>query len=615
MARVPRLVLPLLALLVAGWPLLADDSPQDPRVIDAGLPDLTGFKTVDTCIATRVSRAAPALPGQPAYLGVHLDSGPAGQLVIADVDPDSPAAKAGLRPGDVLEEIGGQKPTSAAFVGDLLRSMGPGDPLKLAVRRSSGPVELTVTLEAVSRPLSLTTPRPTLGIQIAEDPAGVKIEQVVPGSPASEAGIRPGDVLVKLDGTPVSSPDKLTAILADKKPGDRVALVLRRGGKDVELTVRLAATADGGSLAGWDTRMTLFRKPVYNLAVVCIEYPDVKHNPKVSTWDWEQALFSQGVYIDKSPTGQQVYGSLNDYYLEQSCGALRVTGKVFDWVQVDKRRNDYANATSRFALLTEALDKVLARDGADALRGFDGIFFLYAGDRVATNRGGLYWPHRSTVLYKARRWNYFICPEGGSRMANISVIAHEFGHMLGLPDLYARPEAPGSEGLGVWCTMAVGHGRDGKPLHMSAWCKEQLGWLKPTVIDPTVKQKLILGPITHSNKECYKILVRPDGSEYFLLENRVARNFDRDLPAEGLLIWRIVDGRPVLEESHGIAGPPGPDRFLASVPYPSKSNTAFTPYTTPSSKSLKGGGLPVHITNIRRLPDGRITFYIGYEYM
>jgi hypothetical protein len=163
--------------------------------------------------------------------------------------------------------------------------------------------------------------------------------------------------------------------------------------------------------------------------------------------------------------------------------------------------------------------------------------------------------------------------------------------------------------------MSTGHGRDGKPLHFSAWCKEQLGWIKPCVIDPTVQQKLILGPIHGSAAECYKVLLRPDGLEYLLLENRVRRGFDRDLPGEGLLIWRIVDGRPVLEESHGITTAEGPMRFLGSVPYPSPSNTAFTPYTTPSSKPAKVGGLTVHITNIRKLPDGRIMFHIGYEYL
>ncbi len=76
----------------------------------------------------------------------------------------------------------------------------------------------------------------------------------------------------------------------------------------------------------------------------------------------------------------------------------------------------------------------------------------------------------------------------------------------------------------------------------------------------------------------------------------------------------MIDGRPALEESHGILGPSGPNLFLGSIPYPSPSNTAYTPFTTPSSKPRKTGGLPVYITNIRKLSDGRITFQIGYEY-
>jgi hypothetical protein len=50
------------------------------------------------------------------------------------------------------------------------------------------------------------------------------------------------------------------------------------------------------------------------------------------------------------------------------------------------------------------------------------------------------------------------------------------------------------------------------------------------------------------------------------------------------------------------------------VPYPSGANNSFTPYTTPSSRSLLGGGSPVHITNIRRVGDGRIAFQVGYEF-
>jgi hypothetical protein len=155
---------------------------------------------------------------------------------------------------------------------------------------------------------------------------------------------------------------------------------------------------------------------------------------------------------------------------------------------------------------------------------------------------------------------------------------------------------------------------NGRPQHMSAWCKERLGWIQPAVIDPTIKQKLILSPIENNPKECFKVLIRPDGSEYLLLENRKKMAFDESLPADGLLIWRVVVNRPLLEESHGVEGPDGPRVYINSVPYPSAANNSYTPYTTPSSRSQLGNGMPVYITNIRKVADGRVAFEVGYEF-
>src|SRR5204863_8674767 len=118
------------------------------------------------------------------------------------------------------------------------------------------------------------------------------------------------------------------------------------------------------------------------------------------------------------------------------------TGTVFHCSRYTKQRN-HSPSGNRYALLQEPLYKLQARDGANVLGGYGGIFFLYAGARQQTQRGGLYWPHRAMVTHKGKRWDYFICPEGGRTMASISVITHEFGHMLGFPDLYARPETPG----------------------------------------------------------------------------------------------------------------------------------------------------------------------------
>ena len=108
-----------------------------------------------------------------------------------------------------------------------------------------------------------------------------------------------------------------------------------------------------------------------------------------------------------------------------------------------------------------------------------------------------------------------LVPEGGSQPdAAQRAGRKKSACMLGLPDLAARTENVGSEGLGPWCAMSdpTPHG---PAAALSAWCKEKLGWLKPTVIDPTVKQKLVLSPVEDSPKECFKVLVRPDGSEYF----------------------------------------------------------------------------------------------------
>lgn len=469
-----------------------------------------------------------------------------------------------------------------------------------------------------------------LGLHVATNAAGkTVVVEIDAQSAAAKTGVRPGDVLTRVAGQPIRTPDDLRRALAGRAAGALVELAIDSGGKAFVTDARLtapsqpvaAADEDGGGKGGkgWDARgggmgMKAWSKNVYRLALVLIEYPDSLANPAITPRHWEESLFSTATYTDRSATGQRVYGSMNDHFLEQSYGTFRVEGTAFPHVLVSKKRAEYGKqGTSRQALLTEALDLLLDRDGKDALKDFDGVFFIYSGGRMTVPRGSLYWPHRSNVRHQGKSWPYFICPEGGERMYDISVLSHEFGHMLGLPDLYARPENPGSEGLDRWCLMS-NQTPQGRPQHMSAWCKERLGWLKPTVIDPAVPQKLVLSPVYKSPRECYKIPTRADGSEYFLLENRGAVGFDAALPGQGLLIWRVVRNRPMLEESHGIAGPAGPRAYPAQVPFPSKSNDAFTPFTVPSSRPQLGDGTPVHVTNIRRLPDGRVTFYVGYEF-
>jgi M6 family metalloprotease-like protein len=580
----------------------------------AAEPDLSEYLTVEQAIAAKIARPAPIASSIPGFFGVHAGRNGSG-VSIVDVAGDSPAARAGIRVGDLVLQIDGATVKDERDLSDRIHAKSPGESLVLALMRDGTPIDVKAIIEPLSRPMAVGRQRAILGVQVetVKDGEGVRIEQITPDSAADRAKFKIGEIILKVDDIAVPTGEKLTEILNTHKPDDQVTLTMLVADKTVETKVRLGAEISGERRGGGFNRGGAYwTKPVFRLGIVCVEYPDIKHNAKITPEAWEDAMFSQGTYTKTNVTGQQCYGSLRDYYLEQSFGALRVEGKAFPFVEVGKKRAEYSTG-NRSALLTEALDKLLERDGKDALKDLDGLFFLYAGERFQVPRGSLYWPHRANVSHNGKRWPYFICPEGGPRMANISVFCHEFGHMLALPDLYARPENPGMEGSGVWSAMAnqVGNGR---PQHFCAWSKEKLGWIKPTVIDPTVKQKLILGPIEDSPKECFKVLVRPDASEYLLLENRRKKGFDASLPAEGLLIWRVVGNRPILEESHGVEGPAGPRMFLNSVPYPTNANDSFTPYTTPSSRSQLGGGLPVYITNIARLPDGRITFHIGYEY-
>lgn len=568
--------------------------------------DPAGYKTLDQAQTTTVRAQATAA----GYLGVTVERDATGRPVVEAVQPGSPADTAGVKRKDVLTHVGGRPVASPDSFREWVQAHAPGESVKVGLLRDGKDTEVTAKLSATSRPMKLAAggpagaPRVYVGVTFGEakEGEGVKVDQVANGSPAETAGLKAGDRVVKVNGTDFSRQEALRDLLSEKKPGDTLTFTVRRGEKETEVKVPLAAATP--RFGGGDGTIAPWKKPIMRLAVIGIDFADAKHNAKNTPEALEKLLCKPGS------------GGLADYLGELSAGAFKLEGKAFPWVEVEKKRGDYvqgSGTSNKTAPLSDALDKLLAREGKDALKDFDALAFVYAGERVQSNRGAVYYPHAGVVTHQMKRHIYLLVPEGGATLSPLNVLVKPAGQLLGLPDLAARPENVGSEGLGVWCAMSDVP-RTGKPPHFSAWCKERLGWLKPAVIDPTVKQKLILGPVEGSGKECVKVLVRPDGSEYFLLENRRKTGFDDGLPGEGLLVWRVVNDRPTLEESHGVEGPDGPRVHLPNVPYPSPANTAFTPDTVPSSRSPAGGGLPVHLTNFRRLPDGRVTFQVGFVY-
>ena len=437
MTRRPRCatVLSVLALWSTG--LAPADSPK----VEV---DLAGYKTVETAATPAASKlAAPASSdGPPAYLGILVDPESRGDLTIADVDTDSPAFKAGVRPGDVLRKLDGAAIKDGEGMLDVLRGKSAGEALDIEVSRQDKPVGVKAILTPWSRTMSAQDRfRTGLGVQVAavKDGEGLTIERVAPGMPAERAKLKVGEVLLKVDDVtltgagsalrPRSSPSRPSrpswrpsawptrpstsrssstpTANSDGRPGGPAAsgadlVVEAAGGR-----ARARRLLDQAELPAGDRLRRVSRRQAQ---------PD-DHQRGLGA-----ALFSEGTYTKTNVTGQAVHGSFRDYFLEQSCGYFRAEGKVFNWLEVGKKREEYATG-NRTALLTESLDKLLARDGKDALKDFDGIFFVYAGARFPGPPGEPLLA--APVLGRPRggkRWPYFIVDEGGPRMQGLSVL-------------------------------------------------------------------------------------------------------------------------------------------------------------------------------------------------
>jgi serine protease Do len=177
-------------------------------------------------------------------------SRPDGALV-ASVSPDSAAAAAGLKPGDVVTEINGEPIVRSGDLSSRISLAAPGDTVRLKVWRDKSARELTAKLgraEDEARVQAERGPegaRGQLGLRLRplkrEERAQLKVDNglVVEdvSGPSARAGLAPGDVLLAINGQPVSSADQVRSIM-DKKPKS-VALLIARTGEQLFVPVLL----------------------------------------------------------------------------------------------------------------------------------------------------------------------------------------------------------------------------------------------------------------------------------------------------------------------------------------------------------------------------------------
>ena len=304
--------------------------------------------------------------------------------------------------------------------------------------------------------------------------------------------------------------------------------------------------------------------------VVLVQFADIRFKSSNA-----QSQFTD--YMNKE--GYNEYynmGSVRDYFVENSMGAFRPTFDVYGPVTLSGIRESYGgveterNYKGARAALSEALDILIAQgtvnfskydNDGDGLVDF--VYMFYAG--IGSNYSGnvkAIWPHAwqfspaKSVGPNLKAYRYACSNEiDGSAynrnpntdvLGGIGSFAHEFGHVLGLPDMYDLSTENPHQKLtpNSWDVMDQGNyncptnkdnSRNCAPPYYSAFERMSLGWMAPTELYAVGEVRLD----KLNDNVAYSITNPENQDEFFLLEYRTRKNWDKGQKNSGMLIWHI----------------------------------------------------------------------------
>ncbi len=292
-----------------------------------------------------------------------------------------------------------------------------------------------------------------------------------------------------------------------------------------------------------------------NVLLILVNYQDVKFQDGHGKEAYEQILNQPNFSND-----QGFVGSVYDYYKAQSKGQFEVHFDIKGPVTLSQNMkyyggNDaYGNDKRPYEMLKEACDSVASEvNFADydwnGDREVDQVFLIYAGQGEAVSGvPDQVWPHEWSLVASTGRMylvngykiNTYACsPEmySKTRQDGIGTICHEFGHCLGLMDMYDTGYR--YAGMGTWDVMAQGsyNGDSNRPPFFSTVERMICGWGQPVelVDDQTVDH---LEPYAQDGTS-YIIYNDANRDEFYTIENRQRMDWDTELPGTGLLITHV----------------------------------------------------------------------------
>jgi serine protease Do len=177
-----------------------------------------------------------------------------GGAVVSDVVPDSPAAGAGLRRGDVIVAVDGETIEDHTDLSFCIRSHLEGDKVRLTVIREGKEREVSVTLGSIpgrsqEQERSLKETEERLGLRVepvtpelrrelgAPATRGMAVAEVLPGSPADRIGLKRGDIILEVNGRPVDDIKSWQKVMSGVQ--DSAVLLVWRDGRTFFVSVRM----------------------------------------------------------------------------------------------------------------------------------------------------------------------------------------------------------------------------------------------------------------------------------------------------------------------------------------------------------------------------------------
>lgn len=194
--------------------------------------------------------------------------------VIAAVAPDSAAARAGIKPGDRVVSLDGDRVDRYEDLADRV-ALYPNSPMSIRIERDGHIRKLTVTPDPVEVK-SLDGTMQTVG-SLGVGLIAPVVAQVIENSAAAEAGFRPGDRVLEINGTPIGRFEELRKMVL-ASPGKTMEFLILRDGAKLTLPVTpkpIEVTTDSGEA-----------KTVGQLGVAAEAPPTdiVRHGPTVALW-------------------------------------------------------------------------------------------------------------------------------------------------------------------------------------------------------------------------------------------------------------------------------------------------------------------------------------------